>query len=646
MRSRTAVLERSVQMASRDGLEGLTIGALAADLRVHKSSVHALFGSKEELQLATLAAARTILIDQVIAPALSSQAGLPRLRAIGDAWFDYLAADVFAGGCFLCAASAEMDGRPGPLRDEVEAVMREWIVVLSANIEAAIAAGELRAELDPAATCLPAERARHGRQLAATTDERPVRHRARTLRLASRAGQAQSQRTLSATPIRAGDRSDSSSLHSGPRNLDVNSASGALSASRTSASGSLPGAITDHVAVRVARQPILDADAQLIGYELLFREPPAETAEVLDDRAATAAVILDGLLDVGLSGLVGGRLAYLNVSRDFLLSVRPLPLPAQHVVLELLEDQIVDDDLLQVLQELVEQDFTIALDDFRLTPETEQLLQYAQIVKVDVLEHTGHDLESLLERLTEHRPSLTLLAEKVETREEFERCRELGFKAFQGYFFARPSQVRQQRMPSLGLTALGSMAELTATDDFDELHRIITRDVGLSMRLLRYANSAYVALPRRVGSVQEGLAWLGAITVRRFALMAALASAHDVPNVLLVTALVRARMCQLLSDAGESKAGDSYFTVGLFSVADALANEPMYEVIQQLPFREDIAAALLDGDGELGQLLTEVIAYERGDFSAAADLIQRHPDIERIYREATAWADQGIAELV
>lgn len=151
MRSRTAVLERSVQMASRDGLEGLTIGALAADLRVHKSSVHALFGSKEELQLATLAAARTILIDRVIAPALSSQAGLPRLRAIGDAWFAYLAADVFAGGCFLCAASAEMDGRPGPLRDEVEAVMREWIVVLSANIEAAIAAGELRAELDPAA---------------------------------------------------------------------------------------------------------------------------------------------------------------------------------------------------------------------------------------------------------------------------------------------------------------------------------------------------------------------------------------------------------------------------------------------------------------------------------------------------------------
>jgi AcrR family transcriptional regulator len=151
MRSRAAVLERSVQMASREGLEGLTIGELAADLEVHKSSVFALFGSKEELQLATLAAARGILIDLVVVPALASQEGLPRLSAIGEAWCDYLLSDVFAGGCFLCAASTEMDGRPGPVRDAVAAVMCEWVAVLSANVEAAIAAGDLRPDVDPAA---------------------------------------------------------------------------------------------------------------------------------------------------------------------------------------------------------------------------------------------------------------------------------------------------------------------------------------------------------------------------------------------------------------------------------------------------------------------------------------------------------------
>jgi AcrR family transcriptional regulator len=138
-------------MASREGLEGLTIGALAAELGAPKSSVHALFGSKQDLQLATLAAARAILIDRVIAPALPSRAGLPRLRAIGEAWCDYLASDVFSGGCFLCAASAEMDGRPGLVRDAVESVMREWITVLAANIAVAIRAGELRAGVDPPA---------------------------------------------------------------------------------------------------------------------------------------------------------------------------------------------------------------------------------------------------------------------------------------------------------------------------------------------------------------------------------------------------------------------------------------------------------------------------------------------------------------
>jgi AcrR family transcriptional regulator len=151
MRSRAAVLERSVQMASRDGLEGLTIGGLAVDLEVHKSSVFALFGSKEELQLATLAAARGILIDLVIAPALACQEGLPRLFAVGKAWCDYFTSDVFAGGCFLCAASMEMDGRPGPVRDAVAAVMSEWVAVLRANIVAAIAAGDLQPDVDPAA---------------------------------------------------------------------------------------------------------------------------------------------------------------------------------------------------------------------------------------------------------------------------------------------------------------------------------------------------------------------------------------------------------------------------------------------------------------------------------------------------------------
>jgi EAL and modified HD-GYP domain-containing signal transduction protein len=402
----------------------------------------------------------------------------------------------------------------------------------------------------------------------------------------------------------------------------------------------------DPAVLRVARQPILDPQMRLLGYELLFREPPAEHAEVHDDRAATATVIVDGLFDVGLFDLVGGTLAYLNVSREFLLNFRPLSLPAQHVVLELLEDEQVDDELLEVLQELVDAGFAIALDDFRMTPATEQLLDYAQVIKLDVLEHTTAGLEELVARLRAERPSLSLIAEKVESREIFEQCLALGVQGFQGYFFAKPSLVQRSRLPSQGFSALGAIADMSATEDFDELNRIITRDAGLSMRLLRYANSAYVALPRRVSSVHEGLTWLGASTVRRFGMMVALASARDVPDVLLVTALVRANMCQIVSGVGQGPVGDSYFTVGLFSVADALANAPMHDVIEQLPFREDVAAALLRGSGDLGTTLTEVIAYERGDFDAAGALIHRYPNIQQIYRESAVWADLSIRGLI
>jgi len=145
------VLERAVQMASKDGLEGLTIGALAADLGVHKSSVFASFGSKEELQLATVAAARRVLIKEVIEAAFAAEEGMPRLLALGEAWCDYLASDVFAGGCFLCAASSEMDGRLGPVRDAVAAAMREWLTVLTVNIELAVSAGDLPADTETVA---------------------------------------------------------------------------------------------------------------------------------------------------------------------------------------------------------------------------------------------------------------------------------------------------------------------------------------------------------------------------------------------------------------------------------------------------------------------------------------------------------------
>ena len=391
----------------------------------------------------------------------------------------------------------------------------------------------------------------------------------------------------------------------------------------------------------VARQPILDAQLRVVGYELLVRRPGARPAQVVDSQAATSNVIVDSFMEIGLDELVGEHLAYLNVSREFLMSVRPLPLPPDRVVIELLENQVIDEELLTVLRELVADGFTIALDDFRYTPEAEPLLDLARIVKLDVLALDEDELLDQVAMLRRRRPRLSLLAEKVETRADFDRCRILGFDAFQGYFFARPSLTHGRGVPTQCLGALGAVASLNTVEDFDDLERIITRDVGLSLRLLRYANSAYVFLPRRVGSVREALVMLGARQVRRWATVVVLAGSPDAPHVLLVTGLIRAKMCQLLSGAGDEQSADRFFTVGLFSVVDALVDAPMGEVLATLPFSEDIVTALQQHHGPSGELLGSVLAYEHGDFEAVAEPAPSpgRPTFASAYRDAVTWAD-------
>lgn len=399
--------------------------------------------------------------------------------------------------------------------------------------------------------------------------------------------------------------------------------------------------------LRVARQPILDASSSLLAYELLFDDagPRHAAGAASSDLSATSAVVVEGLLDVGLFDLVGDRVAHVNVARDFLVHVQPLPLPPDRMVLELEACQRCDAELEAVLMELRQRGFVVALDNYAPGEDSARLLPYAAIVKVGVESRSDEELTTLVAGLREHRPPLRLIATDVESGEDFERCRKLGFEAFQGFFFARPAPIGRDRLPSQGLTALRAMTELHLSDDFDELHRIITRDAGLGMRVLRYANSAFVALPRRVGSVQEALTWLGADAVRRFALMVALSGSSDVPSELLVTALVRARMCELLC-GGDEQLAESAFTVGLFSVADALANTPMQNVVDELPLREDIATALLTRTGELGELLRAVIAYQYGNFTAASPLMERRHDVEAVYRDAVKWADLSFAGLV
>ena len=382
--------------------------------------------------------------------------------------------------------------------------------------------------------------------------------------------------------------------------------------------------------VAVARQPILDRRQRLKGYELLHR------GAAIHGEQATAQVLLAAFGDIGLRSLVGGVPAWINVSRRFLLDVDPLSLPPGEVVLELLEDQLLDDELFARLRELDTAGFPIALDDFVYGPEADDVLGLAPIVKVDVLDG---GVEHAAEQARLLRPfGVTLLAEKVEDRETFERCLELGYDLFQGFFFCKPEIVTGREIPSSASCSLHDIAVLTRADaTFEEIEAVVSRDPGLTLRLLRLLNSAAYSLRRRITSVHDAVTMLGPRTVRQWAMMLVLSGITTHCDELVPTALSRARMLSFLAQRRDGDT-DIAFSVGLLSVADAMLGVPMADALDGIPLHEAVIDALLHRAGPDGAALTAVIDYEWG-FHPVGDS-GTDDTLSECYADALAWSVQ------
>ena len=338
-------------------------------------------------------------------------------------------------------------------------------------------------------------------------------------------------------------------------------------------------------AVFVARQPIFDPELDVTAYELLFRGSNSlDRALISDNDEATSTVVINAFTELGLDTVVGAHRAWLNVSRDFVMQSMALALPADRVVLELLEDQTVDAELLAALDVLRRNGYQIALDDFIWSEEREPLLSHVDIVKVEVLNRPHEDVAADVERLRPY--GLRLLAEKLETREDYERCAALGFELFQGYFFCKPETLSARGVAPNRLAMLQLVAALQDPNiQFGDLEGLISRDVALSYRLLRYINSAFFGLRREVDSIGRALALLGLENVKRWSTLTIFAGIDEKPREVIVTGLTRARFCELAGPRHFDEAQpDRLFTLGLFSVIDALMDAPMAEVLAKVPF--------------------------------------------------------------
>jgi len=404
-------------------------------------------------------------------------------------------------------------------------------------------------------------------------------------------------------------------------------------------------AVPTDVPIAIARQAIHDRWTKVVGYALLPRTPSGERAVTADDeeRAATR-VIVEAFTGIGVAAIVGNRPAHVRVPRRFLLELHALVLPPARVVLEVADPAAEDAALQTVLERLASQRYRISLvcDPRRQAPL--QLARHAESVKLDVSDLSEGELTDAVARFAG--VTQTLIATGVDTPSMREHCLAVGFDQLQGFFLSTAdAAVAGSAPPTERVGELRGLAGLYAQGTFEELEQTISRDVGLSYRLLTYLNSAYFNLPRRVASVREALVLLGAQAVRRWATLIVLSDVRDTPHELTVTALARARLCELIAReraATSVEVADSepeaFFTVGLFSVVDAIAQAPLSQLIDALPLSNEALEALLEQRGPMGDALAATIAYEHGDLQTVAERLPGVP-VSDLYLSAVAWAD-------
>jgi EAL and modified HD-GYP domain-containing signal transduction protein len=392
----------------------------------------------------------------------------------------------------------------------------------------------------------------------------------------------------------------------------------------------------------IARQPIFDRKLDVVGYELLFRGRGYAGDGLSDDpERATATVVLNSFTELELKRIVGSKTAWVNVGRDFVVEGLAQAIPASLGGLEISESEVFDEELVDALRELKGQGYRLSLDDFGPESDVSAALELFDVVKLNVLE-LGHDrLRKAVQRLQDE--PCKVLAHRVATHDDHEFCSDLGCDLFQGYFFCQPAVVGTRSISANRLALLQVVAALQRPDvELSDVEGLIARDVALSFRMLRYVNSAFFGVRSEVRSIGHALALLGLDNARRWATLSVLASVDDKPTELTLTALTRARFCELAGEELGLSGGAELFTLGLFSVIDALMDTPMQDVVESLPLADDMRDALVHRRGPLGELLDAAAAREQGESGGGGTMV---PHADELYLRSVIWANTAAESL-
>jgi c-di-GMP-related signal transduction protein len=394
----------------------------------------------------------------------------------------------------------------------------------------------------------------------------------------------------------------------------------------------------------VARQPILTADEKVFGYELLFRDGVEDffSDSAIDADVASRSTLNTSML-LGLDALCDGRRAFVNCTRDILLKDYITLLPSGQTVVEVLETVPADDLVVAACRRLKEAGYMIALDDFAVNDPREALTDLADIIKVDLRATSADDVAAMANRYGPWR--CRMLAEKVETREEFVTVNNAGFRYFQGYFFRRPETLTAHEIPGNRLNYLRMLTAVSQPElDLRGIENLVKSETSLCYRLLRYLNSAAFGFGAEIHSVRHALSILGEREVRRWIrLVATLGAGQDKASDLVLASLVRARFCEQLSPK-LPHADSDLFLMGMLSLMDNILEIPMQQVLDNVPLDHESKAVLLGGASRLRPFYQLMLAQESGEWETmsalASQLHLSENDVAESYWQALQWARQ------
>ena len=400
-----------------------------------------------------------------------------------------------------------------------------------------------------------------------------------------------------------------------------------------------------------ARQPILDVDKNLYAYELLFRDGVDNVFPGIDEDEATSRIIEGSQFNLGIEHLTGNKPAFINFTLDTILKNYPTMVPPASLVVEILETVQPGKKLLESVISLKEQGYVIALDDYEHKVVWRHFFPHIDLIKIDLRAMSFDEIEQVIEDISDF-PDIKLLAEKVETQEEFEKCKEMGFQYFQGYFFSKPEMVKTKTLSPAQMT-LAELLYETSTPEIDlpKITQIFERDINLSYKLLRYTNSAAFKRRAEISTIKQALVVLGKYELKKFLSLLFTASVSDEkPMELLNLAMVRARFCENLASLEGTADSSMAFLTGMMSLIDAILDQSIETVMEQLPLSAEIKDALVNKQGVLAEYLSLALAYEQGDWEQELAIEEQlklsGKQVPATYSNAINWAAEQMATLV